>query len=245
MASSESPFGVSCCDACWVDDGDGLEVEYVAVEAPAEDDTGGGSTPVVKHVQVRRFLLLARTDSNVVLTKVVPVACGAPRGCACVRQFGSLGGSPHCRRSVAVVTSGRGVRDDLGAVTDVSRCWCMRGEGQCRHVEVHETGVAAKKRAGTLVAGRCGDGAHLNVRRSMSGHGGCLRHRLARCSRIKRLGRDSPGLRLRMETTRASLLWQAAAVRPEPEKECLGCVSGMPRSTCIACVYNFARLRLC
>lgn len=124
----------------------------------------------------------------------------------------------------------------------MSRCLCRRDEGQRRHVEGHETDVAARKRAGILRAGRRGDGAHLNVRRSMSEHGGRLRHRLARCSRIRRLGRDSPGLRLRMETTRASLLWQAAAVRPEPEKGCLVCVAGSPRGTCIACVYNFPTL---
>lgn len=105
---------------------------------------------------------------------------------------------------MAGVTCGDGVRCEIGVVTDVSRCLCMRDEGQHQHIEVHETDAAAKTRAGTLVAGRCGDGAHLNVRRSMSGHGGRLRHRLARCSRIMRLGRDSPGLRLRMETTRAS-----------------------------------------
>jgi hypothetical protein len=139
---------------------------------------------------------------------------------------------------VADVTSGGGVRGEIGVVTDVSRYLCMRDEGQRRHVEEHETDVAARKRAGTPEAGQRGNGVHLNVRRSMSGHGGRLRHRLARCSRIKRLGRDSPGLRLRMETTRASLLWQAAAVRPEPEKERLVRVAGASRGTCIACVFD-------
>ena len=115
----------------------------------------------------------------------------------------------------------------------------MRDEGQYRHVEEHETSGTARKRAGIPKVDRCGDGVHLNARRSMSGHGGRLRHRLARCSRIRRLGRNSPGLRLRMETTRASLLWQAAAVRPEPGKECLVCVAGSPRGTCIACVYDY------
>ena len=58
------------------------------------------------------------------------------------------------------------------------------------------------------------------------GHVECLRLRmdsvllpgvLARCSRGRSLDRSSPELRIRMETTRANLLWQAAAVRPEPE----------------------------
>jgi hypothetical protein len=40
---------------------------------------------------------------------------------------------------------------------------------------------------------------------------------LARRSRGRSLDRSSPALRICMETTRASLLWQAAAVRPEPE----------------------------
>lgn len=222
MAHPEGPSDVSCCDEYLEGDGDALEVMYAAVEGLAEADTDEGSNPVAKHVQVRRFLLLARTGSDDGPRKADPVACDAPHGCVCVRQSGNSESSPHCRRSVAVVTSGRGVRGEIGAATDVSRYLCRRDDGQRRHGEVHETDVAAEKRAGTLVAGRCGDGAHLNVRRSMSGHGGRLRHRLARCSRIMRLGRDSPGLRLRMETTRANLLWQAAAVRPEPEKECLG-----------------------
>ena len=59
------------------------------------------------------------------------------------------------------------------------------------------------------------------------GHVECLRLRmdsvlppgvLARRSRGRSLDRSSPALRICMETTRASLLWQAAAVRPEPEK---------------------------
>lgn len=189
---------------------------------------------------MRRFLLLARMGSNVALKKGAPVADDALDGCACVRWFDNSENNPHRRRLVAGVTSGGGVRGEVDVATSVSRYLCMRGEGQRRHVEVHETDVAAKKRAGTPEAGRRGDGVHLNVRHSMSGHGGRLRHRLAGCSRIKRLGRDSPGLRLRMETTRASLLWQAAAVRPEPEKECLVCVAGSPRGTCIACVYDFS-----
>ena len=176
--------------------------------------------------------------SNVL--KKVALALHAPDGCACVRRFDNSEGSPHCKRLVAVMTSGGGVEGVIDATTDGFRCLCMREGRQRRHVEVHGTCVAAKKRAGTPEAGRRGDGVHLNVRHSMSGHGGRLRHRLAGCSRIKRLGRDSPGLRLRMETTRASLLWQAAAVRPEPEKECLVCVAGSPRGTCIACVYDFS-----
>lgn len=183
-----------------------LEVKYAAVAGLAEADTGEGSNPVARDEQVRRFLLPARMGSDVVPKKAILNPADARDGCACVRLRWSdkSGSSPHCRRLMAGETSGGVVRDEIDVRTDVSRCLCMQDEGQRRHIEVHGMDVAAKKRAGTLVAGRCGDGAHLNVRRSMSGHGGRLRHRLARCSRIMRLGRDSPGLRLRMETTRAS-----------------------------------------
>jgi hypothetical protein len=175
-----------------------------------EVDIDGGSNPVARNEQVRRLLLLARTGSNAVLKKVGLVALHAPDGCACVRRFGNSEGSPHCKRLVAVMTSGGGVEDVIDATTDGFRCLCMREGRQRRHVEAHGTCAAAKKRAGTPSAGRRASGVHLSVRRSMSGHGR-LRHRLARCSRIRRrLGRDSPGLRLRMETTRANLLWQAA-----------------------------------
>lgn len=236
------PSAVSCCGECSEDGGDALEVKYAAVAGRAEVDIGGGSNPAATDEQVRRFLLLARMDSNVAPRKATPVADDALGGCACVRRFDNLGNSPYRRKRVVDVTSGGGVGGEIDVATGVSRCLCTRDEGQRRHVEEHETNVAARKRAGIREAGRCGDGAHLNVRRSMSGQGGRLRHRLARCSRIWRLGRDSPGLRLRMETTRASLLWQAAAVRPEPEKECLVCVAGSPRGTCMACVYNFQLL---
>lgn len=205
-------------------------------------DIGGGSNPVAKDEQVRRSPLPARMGSYAALMKVVPVADGAPGGCACVRRFDNLENNPHCKRMVVDVTSGGGVRGVIDVATDVSRCPCMWDEGQRRHVEEHETDVAARKRAGIPDVGRRGDGVHLNARHSMSEHDGRLRHRLGRCSRIKRLGRDSPGLRLRMETTRASLLWQAAAVRPEPEKECLVCVAGSPRGTCIAYIYEFQLL---
>lgn len=232
------PTAVFCFDECWEDDGDVLEVKYAAA-GHAGVDIGGGSNSAAQDEQVRRFLLLARMGSNVVLRKVVPDAEGALDGCVCAQRFGNSENSPHRRRMAADVASGGGVRGEIDVVSDVFRCLCRRDEGQRWHVEEDGTGVAARKRAGILAAERRVDGAHLDVRRSMSGHGGRLRHRLARCSRTRRLGRDSPGLRLRMETTRANSLWQAAAVRPEPEKECLVCVAVSPRCICIACVCEF------
>lgn len=66
----------------------------------------------------------------------------------------------------------------------------------------------------------------MDVRRLMSECDVLRRNRLGRCSRGNRLERDSPALRICMETTRASLLWQAAAVSPEPER--------MPSLRCVA-----------
>jgi hypothetical protein len=95
----------------------------------------------------------------------------------------------------------------------------MRDGGQRQHVEAFETDVAAGRSGGNPEAVRHGDGVHFDVRRLMSECDVPPRHRLVRCSRGKGLDRDSPVLRIRMETTRASLLWQAAVVRPQPEKE--------------------------
>ena len=66
-----------------------------------------------------------------------------------------------------------------------------------------------------------------------------LPNRLAR-SRGGSLDRDSPALRICMETTRASLLWQAAAVRPEPERmpSLRWCADS--RSLCRTCLGLFA-----
>lgn len=123
-----------------------------------------------------------------------------------------------------VVTLGDGAKGGVDVVPDVTRYLSMSGgcAAQRRHVEGSETGVAAGRSGGSREACRYGDGVHFDVRRLTSGCDVLPRHRLVRCSRGKGLDRDSPVLRIRMETTRASLLWQAAAVRPEPEKECLG-----------------------
>jgi hypothetical protein len=108
----------------------------------------------------------------------------------------------------------------VDVVTGVSRYLCMRDGGQRQHVGAFETDVAAgRSGGGNPEAVRHGDGVHFDARRLTSVCDVLPRHRLVRCSRGKGLDRDSPVLRIRMETTRASLLWQAAVVRPEPEKE--------------------------
>ncbi|KAJ6276419.1 hypothetical protein J3E71DRAFT_187436, partial [Bipolaris maydis] len=56
------------------------------------------------------------------------------------------------------------------------------------------------------------------VRRLKSEYDALPQRCLVRCSRGKGLDRDSPVLLIRMETTRAKSLWQAADMRPEPEK---------------------------
>jgi hypothetical protein len=106
----------------------------------------------------------------------------------------------------------------VDAVTNVSRYLCTRDDGQRRHVGVFETDVAAGRSGGNPEAVRHGNGVHFDARRLTSECDVLPRHRLVRCSRGKGLDRDSPVLRIRMETTRARLLWQAAVVRPEPEK---------------------------
>lgn len=98
--------------------------------------------------------------------------------------------------------------------------------------------MAAGRSGGNPEAGRYGNGVHFDVRRLTSVCDGPPRHRLVRCSRGKGLDRDSPVLRIRMETTRASLLWQAAAVRPEPERGCLVLEGVWTRSRCIARVWD-------
>jgi hypothetical protein len=118
-------------------------------------------------------------------------------------------------------TSRNGAKGGVDVMTGVSRCLYMRDDGQHQHVGAFETDVAAGRSGGIPEAVRHGYGVHSDVRRLTSECDVVPRHRLVRCSRGKGLDRDSPVLRIRMETTRASLLWQAAAVRPEPEKECL------------------------
>jgi hypothetical protein len=127
-------------------------------------------------------------------------------------------GSPHRRRTATDETLSGGARGVVDAVTNVSRYLCTRDDGQRRHVGVFETDVAAGRSGGNPEAVRHGNGVHFDARRLTSECDVLPRHRLVRCSRGKGLDRDSPVLRIRMETTRARLLWQAAVVRPEPEK---------------------------
>lgn len=126
--------------------------------------------------------------------------------------------SPRRRKMVVDGTWSDGAAGGVDVRTSVSRYLCKRdGDGQCQHVEAFEVYVAAGRSGGNPH----GDGVHFDVRRLTSECVALPPHRLLRCSRGKGLDRDSPVLRLRMETTRANLLWQAAAVKPEPEKDCL------------------------
>jgi hypothetical protein len=130
----------------------------------------------------------------------------------------TVAGSPHRTRMVTDETLSGGARGVVDGVTNVSRYLCTRDDGQRRHVGVFEMGVAAGRSGGNPEAVRHGNGVHFDARRLTSECDVLPRHRLVRCSRGKGLDRDSPVLRIRMETTRARLLWQAAVVRPEPEK---------------------------
>lgn len=119
-------------------------------------------------------------------------------------------------------------------------------DGTRRHVA--SEGVAAA--AGSRPACRRGDGGHdVDVRRLMSECDALGRIRLAHCSRGIGLGKDSPALRLCMETTRASLLWQAAYVRPEPEgipslrsawPSCRSCIARVWGCSCFVILTNGA-----
>jgi hypothetical protein len=151
------------------------------------------------------------------------VASEYPLGdCACAIWTGArLENSPLRRKMVTDGTLNDGARGGVDVVTDVSRYLCMRDDGQHQHVEAFEMDVAACKSGGNPEAVRHGDGVHFDVRRLKSVCDVLPRLRLVRCSRGKGLDRDSPVLRIRMETTRASLLWQAAAVKPEPETGCV------------------------
>lgn len=174
-------------------------------------------------VLVRRSGMLGHTGRAAALDLEALVAsAGLLDDCACAGWADAkLVGSPLRRRMEMDGTSRNGVAGGVDVVTNVSRCLCMPDDGQHQHVGAFEDGVAAGRSGGNREAFRHGDGVHFDVRRLTSECDVLPRHRLVRCSRGKGLDRDSPVLRIRMETTRASLLWQAAAVRPEPEKECL------------------------
>ena len=190
-------------------------------ESAAADRAVGNS--LSRDVLMRRSPI-ERTGSNAALVLEAPaVGVGRPDGCACVGQTGEkLVDSPLRRRKETDETWSDGVTGGVDVVTAVSRYLYMRdGDGQHQHVEAFEVGVAAGRSDGSPEAGCHGDGVHFDVRRLRWECVALPRHRLVHCTRGKGLDRDSPVLRLRMETTRASLLWQAAAVKPEPEKDCL------------------------
>jgi hypothetical protein len=154
------------------------------------------------------------------MLEALVASAGPLDDCACaIWSDVRIVGSPRRTRRETDGTWNDGARGAVDVVTDVSRYLCMRDGGQRQHVEAFETDVAAGRSGGNPEAVRHGDGVHFDVRRLKSECDVPPRHRLVRCSRGKGLDRDSPVLRIRMETTRASLLWQAAVVRPRPEKE--------------------------
>src|SRR5689334_15725556 len=144
------------------------------------------------------------------MLEALVASAGLLDDCACAGRFGvRLVGSPRRRMKETDGTWSDGAKDEVDVVMNVSRYLSMRGDGQHQHVGAFETGVAAGRSDGNPEAFRHGDGGHFDVRRLTSECDVLPRHRLVRCSRGKGLDRDSPVLRIRMETTRASLLWQA------------------------------------
>jgi hypothetical protein len=137
-------------------------------------------------------------------------------------------------RTMGTVLAWRECGTALGVIevySDGVRCLSM-GDGDRFQFEVFESPAAAG-RGGSQEGRHVDVGSHVCVRCLKSECDVLLRRsRLARRSRS--LDRDSsPALRICMETTRASLLWQAAAVRPEPERmPGLRCCADL--RTCIA-----------
>ncbi|KAF2119722.1 hypothetical protein BDV96DRAFT_351530 [Lophiotrema nucula] len=135
-------------------------------------------------------------------------------------------------------TSSRGRRGEraIDVELGVSRC-LRRDDGVRQHVEAFDrVGVAAAARGC-----RTGEVSHSDV---VGEHCEDVRRLRSECrllpgSRGSCLDGDSPALRICMETTRASLLWQAAAVRPEPERM-PSLRRGADSRSCIARVWGWS-----
>ena len=135
----------------------------------------------------------------------------APRDdCACAQQRPEAvmaAGSPCRKRRVmdATWSDGVGAAHATDVVVDVSR-YPSRLDGCWKHVEGCETDAAAGGGSRRTACLHKDDGGHVvgDVRRLTSGRDVLPRNRLSRCSRGSGLGKDSPALRICMETTRAS-----------------------------------------
>ena len=202
-------------DAGW-EGGDGAweEEGNVGLVAAAEEDTGGGNIPDFRFA-ARHFPLLGRRDCDVARELVEDRAARRLDDCACVRPFveRAAAGRPRGRTVNAVIGSDD-AKSGADVMTDVPRCLCRWDGGQHRHVGLCEMHVAAGRSGGKVEVGRDGNGGHFAGRHWKWVGDAVPRQCLTRCSRGKGLDRDSPVLRIRMETTRAGLLWQAAVVRP-------------------------------
>jgi hypothetical protein len=181
--------------------------------------TGEERNPGACDERLEHFRRLVRRDLAAGLgARLRVVVTGRPGDCACVQTDAAEGRSrtrPRRMREMDL-TSMDVARD--GAVDvelSVSRYLKKMGDG-VRQDAAFDRGVAAG-RDGTGGGHSAVEGEHVeDVRRLKSECVlllDCLAHSRGSC-----LDGDSPALRICMETTRASLLWQAAAVRPEPER---------------------------
>lgn len=185
---------------------------------------------------------------------------------------GLLRGDCACERAEAVVERGRSLcckkksETDLGltsrdcatvqVATDVQYLDVVRnlymGDGDRFQVGAFESVVAAGKGGSQDGSHVEGVGEHVYVRRLKSEYHVLLPTRLAQRSCSSCLDRDDPpALRICMETTRASSLWQAAAVRPEPERmpslkccvDSRSCIARVWDCSCFAILTNVAASR--
>lgn len=182
------------------------------------------------------------------------VAVGLPGDCACGGLMAAeRDRTQRCRRRMGNVLTSRECETVLDVIEVCSygfRYLCM-GDGNRFQFEVFESPVAAG-RGGSQEGSHVGAGSHVCVR--------CLRSEcdvllprslLAHRSRSLRDRDLSPVLRICMETTRANLLWQAAAVRPEPERmpslrccaDLRSCIARVWDSSCFVILTNGAASR--
>lgn len=166
--------------------------------------------------------MLGRTGPSTDLTKVSPAAVARPGECACEGWTAAeRDRSRRDKQKLANVLTWRECGTVLDAVEvylDECRYLCMEW-GRRLHSVMFEWPAVAGKRGSQEGSHVAVVGSHACVR--------CLRLesdvrplqiRLARRSRSFRDRDLSPVLRICMESTRANLLWQAAAVRPVPER---------------------------
>jgi hypothetical protein len=192
----------------------------MGLAAEGRGSKDGGSSLIVDGKR-RRARMLDRMGLGIALERGYLIEDGRPGDCACGRMMDAEYGRSQCwkmRIDMGFQTSRDGVTSRRNATDggfEAVRCLYTGYD------EADEGRVAAAAAA----AGRGGsqEGSHVDARehahvRRLSLECDLLRNPQAR-SRGRCLDREYPPvLRICMETTRASSLWQTTAVRPKPEE---------------------------